>query len=164
MLNERLILKMEEFDGGVPQRIQHFVKVYTYAHVIGVAEKIDEKTLKILDMASILHDIGIGPALTKYGRCTGKLQEEEGPAYARELLKEFEDVTEDEVERVCYLIAHHHTYEGVDDMDYRILLEADYLVNSFENEQSKEAIVAFRDRVFRTETGIRMLNTMYGLS
>ena len=33
------------------------------------------------------------------------------------------------IERVSYLVAHHHTYNEIDDVDYQILVEADFLVN-----------------------------------
>ena len=164
MINEELILRMIEFNTGDPKRIQHFIKVYEFAHVIGIKEGLDEESLRILDMASILHDIGIRPAEEKYGRCDGRLQEQEGPAYAREMLAVFFEVTPEETERVCYLIAHHHTYKDVEGMDYQILLEADFLVNAFEDGLEKEAIAVFRDRVFRTAAGLQMLETMFDLS
>lgn len=163
MITEDLIIKMTEFNDGDPKRIQHLIKVFEFAHIIAVKEGLDEKALKILDIASIMHDIGIRPAEQKYGKCNGKLQEQEGPAYAREMLSEFSGVSAEEVERVCYLIAHHHTYENVEGLDYRILLEADFLVNAMEDELDKEAIINFRDKVFETKTGIHLLNTMFGL-
>ena len=163
MITEDLILKMTAFDAGCPGLIQHFIKVYEFAHVIGVREGIDKETLRILDMAAILHDIGIRPAEEKYGRCDGRLQEQEGPAYARKLLADFPEVTEEEQERICYLIAHHHTYENVEGIDYRILLEADFLVNALENGLEKDAIRKTRDRIFETETGRYLLNTMFDL-
>lgn len=42
-------------------------------------------------------------------------------------------------ERVQYLIAHHHTYGNINEMDYQILVEADFLVNIMEEGSSKEA-------------------------
>lgn len=163
MLKEQLILKMTEFNYGDPKRIQHFTKVYEYAHTIGRLEGLDEESQKILDIAAILHDIGIRPSEEKYGRCNGKLQEQEGPAYAKKMLEDFSEVTPEEIERVCYLIAHHHTYTDVDGEDYRILLEADFLVNAYEDDLSKESICTFREKVFRTKTGMQLLNAMYGL-
>ena len=163
MINEKKIKKMVEFDGGDPKRIQHFLKVYQFAHVIGVEEGISEELQKILDLAAILHDIGIRPSEEKYGRCDGKLQEQEGPVYAMQLLKEFSEVTEEERDRICYLIGHHHTYQNVEGMDYQILLEADFLVNAYEDELPREAILTFKQKVFRTETGKRLLDTMFGL-
>lgn len=163
MINDELIIRMTEFNSGDPKRIQHFLKVYEFAHLIGVMEGLDANTLRILDMASIMHDIGIRPSEEKYGKCNGKLQEQEGPAYAREMLSEFPEVTVAETERICYLIAHHHTYNNVDGIDYRILLEADFLVNAFEDELEKDAIIHFRDKVFETKTGFHLINTMFGV-
>lgn len=162
MLNEQLILKTAKFNNGDPKRIQHFTKVYEYAHMIGKLEVLDEKSLKILDIAAILHDIGIRPCEEKYGRCDGKLQELEGPTYARKMLEDFPEVTQEETDRVCYLIGHHHTYTEVDGKDYRILLEADFLVNAYEDALSWENICTFRKNVFRTKTGTELLNIMYG--
>ena len=163
MINDELIIKMIEFNAGDPKRIQHFIKVYEFAHVIGIKEGLDENVLRILDMASILHDIGIRPAEEKYGCCNGKLQEKEGPEYARKMLREFPNITEEEIDRVCFLIAHHHTYKDVKGLDYRILLEADFLVNALEDEMDKKAIIHFRDTVFKTKTGTYLLNTMFGI-
>lgn len=163
MINDELIIKMTEFNAGDPKRIQHFIKVYEFAHVIGVKEHLEEQQLRILDMAAIMHDIGIRPSEEKYGRCDGKLQEQEGPVYAREMLAEFPEVSEDETNRICYLIAHHHTYDNVDGMDYRILLEADFLVNAMEDNLDKEAIITVRNKVFETVTGLYLINTMFGL-
>lgn len=163
MIMEDLIVKMTEFNAGDPKRIQHFLKVYEFAHVIGIREGLDPETLYILEMAAILHDIGIRPSEEKYGRCDGKMQEQEGPAYAKEILAQFPEVTAAETDRICYLIAHHHTYENVDGLDYRILLEADFLVNALEDDLPKEAIRKSRENVFETETGVYLLNTMFGV-
>ncbi len=163
MLNEKLIMEMVKFNGGDPKRIQHFTKVYEYAHTIGVLEKLDGETQKILDIASIMHDIGIRPSEEKYGRCDGRLQEQEGPAYAHEMMKSFPEISPEEAERVCFLIGHHHTYTGVDGLDWQILLEADFLVNAYEDGLSKESIMTFREKVFCTKTGISLLDIMYGI-
>lgn len=163
MFIEELILRMVEFNEGDPKRIQHFLKVFEFAHIIGVKENIDENTLFILDVASIMHDIGIRPAEEKYGSANGKLQEQEGPAYAREMLATFQEINGEQIERVCFLIGHHHTYENVEGMDYRILLEADFLVNALEDNLNKDGIIHFRDKIFKTRTGLYLINTMFGL-
>ena len=51
----------------------------------------------------------------------------------------------------------------VTSLDYRILLEADFLVNSFEDHLAPEGIITFRNHVFRSESAISMLNDMWGL-
>ena len=40
-----LIIKMTEFFAGAPKRIQHFIKVHTFARVIGRAEGLDIRTM-----------------------------------------------------------------------------------------------------------------------
>ncbi len=54
-----------------------------------------------------------------------KYQEIEGPPIALEILKDC-SVSEDMIQRICFLIAYHHTYQSVDDIDYQILIEADF--------------------------------------
>ncbi|MCQ4754662.1 HD domain-containing protein [Enterocloster bolteae] len=159
---EKVLQKMIEFDEGDAKRIQHFTKVYCYAHLIAVEEGLDEQTMQILDLASIVHDIGILPAEEKYGYHNGKIQEQIGPAYAGELLREF-DIDEEIVKRVEFLVGHHHTYQGVDSIDWQILLEADFLVNSFEKNMSQKAIMDTVQNVFQTKSGVRLCKLMYRL-
>ncbi len=161
---EQVILKMIEFEKGCPKRIQHFMKVYEFAHIIAEEEHLSVKEQELLEIAAIVHDIGIRPSKEKYGYCNGKTQEEEGPKYARELFAEFEGLSDEFVDRICYLIAHHHTYENVDGLDYRILIEADFLVNAYEDDMDESAILTVRDRIFRTHMGTELLNTMFNLS
>ena len=153
---------MIEFDQGSAERIQHFLKVWSFARLIGEMEGLDSGTQEILETAALVHDIGIKSCLGKYGHCKGKQQEEEGPPLAEKLLKEL-GYEKELTERVCWLVGHHHTYAHVEGMDYQILLEADYLVNSYENEQSPEQIKIFCRNVFRTSSGIRLLSLQSGL-
>ena len=158
-----LMRAMIKYDGGDVPRIQHFVKVHDFARMIGVAEDMESKQLFILEAAAILHDVGIHAAEAKYGNSHGKHQEELGPAEAKKVLAEVGGFTEQQTERICWLIAHHHTYTNVTSQDHRILLEADFLVNSFEDNLSKEAIASFRENVFRSPSAIYMLNMMWNL-
>lgn len=129
-----------------------------------MSENLDEETQFILEAASILHDIGIHPAEAKYGNCNGKAQEELEPDEARKLLAEVGGFTDAQTERICWLIGHHHTYSNVTSADHRIPLEADFLVNSFEDDMPLNGIVTFRDKVFRSASAIDMLNKMWGIS
>ena len=159
MLNS-LFMEMIHYYKGDADRIQHFVKVHSFARLIGETERLDEETLEILEAAAYVHDIGIKPAEEKYGSCDGKLQEQEGPSVAREMLERL-GFEERLVERVCYLVGHHHTYTGIDGMDYQILVEADFLVNLYEGNMGKEAAVSVCDRLFRTKTGKEICRTMF---
>ena len=162
-LTDEVILEMSAFDHGDAKRIQHFMKVYEFSRMIAACECIDRKTCDILMVASVMHDIGIRPSLEKYGDAIGPHQEELGPDYARPMLEKFEGLSEAFIDRVCYLIGHHHTYTNVDGDDYQILIEADFLVNSMEGEMDRETIRSMMERIFRTKTGIRLLKTEHDL-
>lgn len=65
------------------------------------------------------------------------------------------------IERVCYLVGHHHTYTNIDGIDYQILIEADLLVNIYEKMLTKEEIIKIRDTIFKTKTGTRLINELF---
>ena len=159
-----LILAMTNYNKGDALRIQHSIKVHDLAATIGTLENLDEHTQFILETAAILHDVGIRKSIEKFGNYTWKSQEEEGPDIAERLMREAGNYTEEEIQRVKFLIAHHHTYENINGPDYQILLEADFLVNLFEskNREKYEAIV--KRGLFKTETGKRLLSDMFGIS
>ena len=159
----RLIQAMMEYDKGDVPRIQHFIKVHNFAVTIAQLEGVDEETIFILETATILHDIGIHVSEQKYGNCNGKHQDEEGPVEACKVLAEVGGYTPEQVERVCFLIAHHHTYKNVDGIDWQILLEADFLVNAFEDHIAMGGIKTFEDKVFKTRTGKHLLETMFDI-
>lgn len=60
------------YDAGDPARIQHFIKVHSFARIIGTAEGLDDKTLFTLESAAVIHDIGIKKAEAQFGRCDGR--------------------------------------------------------------------------------------------
>lgn len=109
-----------------------------------------------------MHDIGIKPAEEKYGACSGKLQEQEGPKEAEKLLGALGYESE-VIGRVAFLVGHHHTYQNVDGMDYQILLEADFLVNLYEDSSDLGAVRRAYDAIFRTETGREICRVMFDL-
>ena len=160
MTLEPLILKMISYDHGSPERIQHFLKVHSFAKTIAVSEYLDEKTLFITEAAAIVHDIGIRLCLEKYGDGNGKLQEKEGPALAEQMLSEL-GFEKDVIERVSFLVGHHHTYTGIDGLDYQILVEADFLVNLYEDDVNRHGIEQAYQQIFRTQTGKEIFNQMY---
>lgn len=158
-----LIQEMIKYYTGDPRRIQHFMKVYSFASLIADCEDLDEKTRFVLETAAIVHDIGIKVCEIKYGSCGGKLQEEEGPAIARPLLAKL-SYDPPVVDRVCWLIAHHHTYNPIDGLDHQILVEADFLVNLYEDQISDEGIQSACKNIFKTATGIQLCQTMFAPS
>ncbi len=154
--------KMVLFYRGSHPDISHTQKVWCFAKMIGELEELDDFTQLTLELAAVVHDIACPLCQEKYGSADGHYQELEGPAAAREFYAEF-DLPKEQMERICFLVGHHHTTEAVDGIDYQILLEADFLVNADEMNAEREEIIRFRDKVFRTKTGRELLNSIYGL-
>ncbi len=149
-----------EYFGNDIRRISHFLKVYGYAKMIGECEGISQEEQKILEVTAVLHDIGIKIAEEKYGSSAGNLQEQEGPSVANEILERlgYEEAFR---ERVCFLIGHHHTYHQIQGMDYQILVEADFLVNIHEDGIQKDAIEHVQNKIFKTNTGKKILQSIF---
>lgn len=158
----QLINKMVMYYGGDPKRIQHFIKVYSFAKLIGEMEGLRAEEQEILEVAALVHDIGIKVAEAQYDSSNGKLQEQLGPAEARSMLSEL-GYKEELIARVCYLVGHHHTYTSIDGLDYQILVEADFLVNIYEDELTKEAARNAYENIFRTESGKKLCREIYNL-
>jgi len=151
---------MVAYNAGDARRVNHLMKVYGFAKTIGEQEGLDARTQEILEIAALTHDIGIRNSERKFGNCSGEHQQQEGPPEARALLTALGAEAEI-VERVCWLISHHHTYADIQGMDYQILVEADFLVNAYEDEMDEDAIRTVRDKLFRTKTGIELMNLLY---
>ena len=160
-LNEVASAMIQYYEGD-PKRIQHFIKVHSFAKLIGELENLSEEEQYTLEIAAYVHDIGIKKSEELYGECSGKHQEELGPELAKNLLADLgcEGIV---IKRVCYLVGHHHTYTNVDSKDYQILLEADFLVNLYEDQVPQNGVEAAYKNVFRTETGKRMCREMFEL-
>ena len=153
---------MTAYFQGDPKRIQHFMKVYTIAKTLAINENLHKDLLYLLEITAIVHDIGIKLSEQKYGSADGKYQEQEGPAEAEKLLREL-GFKEDFIDKVCYLIANHHTYKGIDNKVHTILVEADFLVNIYDDHISPELARNVKQNIFKTESGIKMFEQMYGV-
>lgn len=154
-------LAMIRYYANDVKRINHFLKVYNFAKIIGEAENLDEITQTILEITAYTHDIGIRNSELKYQSSRGIYQQMEGPSEAFKLLNEC-GIDKDVIDRVCYIIAHHHEYDAVNGLDYQILKEADFLVNAFGDEITLEGIQSFKEKVFKTKTGLGLLKSIYG--
>lgn len=155
-----LTMNMIAYDEGDRKRINHFLKVTSYARTIGQLEGMDEGELELLTAAALTHDIGIKVSEEKYGDCTGVHQQIEGPPVADEMLTALQ-YPRPFVERVCWLIAHHHTYTDITGLDYQILIEADFLVNLDEGNEPLSSVRNVRENIFRTKAGLSILDSLF---
>lgn len=66
------------------------------------------------------------------------------------------------IDRVCFIVAHHHTLNAIDGMDFQAVVEADVLVNIFDRKVvDKERIAMIEDKLFKTRKGKQLLTQMY---
>jgi len=156
---EQVRKAMETYFAADIRRITHAHEVTVHAR--NLLQYIDADPVLTL-AATYLHDIGIPEAERKFCRCDGKLQEQEGPAVARELLTAT-GATELFIDNVCQLVGHHHTPCGIDSPEFRILWDADALVNLAEVVGSKEnsVIESILNKALVTEPGYRMAQEIY---
>lgn len=155
------LLRMFNANRGDQKRIEHSLKVYGYAQLLGRMEELDPDQQFVLELTAILHDIGIHIAEAKYGYSDGHKQEIEGPPVAREMMVQI-GVSQDDVDRVCFIISKHHTFSAIDGIDFQLLVEADFLVNSVEEEVSPEGIARFVEVNFKSQSGTKVIGELFG--
>jgi len=156
---ERVCRAMEGYFGSDIRRITHAHDVKN--HAANLLCYIDADPVLTI-AAAYLHDIGIPESERKYGRCDGKSQEIEGPPVARMLLAGIGADTR-LIDSVCELVGHHHTPNAIDSPEFRILWDADALVNLAEVVEGKGdfAIEAILGKALVTEPGYRMARKIY---
>ena len=160
MTISQIMEKMIAFSDGNIHDIDHFIRVWTYARTIGELENLDRETQFLLEVAAITHDIACPLCRVKYGNTNGKYQEEEGVPMVKKFLSDT-GIAEEVIDRVAFLVGHHHTFSGIDGIDYQILIEADYIANATENGYGQENIVNFMQKIMKTEGGKQILKAIY---
>ena len=158
----QIMEKMVAFSGGDLHDITHFMTVWTFAKKIGEQEGLDAHTLFILEVAAIVHDIACPLCRQKYGRADGRLQETESEPLVRSFLADT-GLSADDIDRVAFLASHHHTLEGIEGMDWQILVEADFIANAMENRTSREDMLDFCEKVMRTDAARQIMEENFGL-
>jgi HD superfamily phosphodiesterase len=154
-----LMRAMEAYFGGDAKRINHARRVTEYAEELLKGEAGD---YPIVIGASVLHDIGIHQAQQKYGSTIGKYQEKEGPPIARGILTGL-GFERNHIEEICEIIAHHHSPGRINTRNFKVLYDADWLVNLRDEYdiRDKAKLASIIDRVFLTESGRVMAREIY---
>ncbi len=156
---EALIGAMESYFGEDKKRINHSHRVTDYAEQLIGPEGGD---YQVVIGAAVLHDIGIHMAEKKYGSPSGKFQEVEGPPIAREILTGLK-FKKGQIDEICEIIAHHHSPGKINTQNFKILYDADWLVNIKDEFgiQDKEKLGNIIERVFLTESGRSLAKQTY---
>jgi HD superfamily phosphodiesterase len=158
-VKDRVIAAMKGVFGTDERRIKHALAVLGYAEDLLEKEPGDELTVVA---AAILHDIGIHEAERKYNSCAGNYQEIEGPPIARPILEQlgFDAARTD---HICRIISLHHHASGLDTPEFRILWDADWLVNIPDEYRGWEPdrLRPIIEKVFRTAAGRKLAETLF---
>jgi len=158
-IRDKLVYEMEKYFAADEKRIEHATAVLNYAEQIQAVEGGDPL---IVRAAAILHDIGIGEAERKHGSSAGKYQEIEGPPIAAEILSKC-GISPDLVEHVCRIIANHHSAREIDTTEFRIVWDADWLVNIPADlpDASDDDLRAIIEKRFKTREGRRIAEELF---
>jgi len=158
-LKDRLLSEMEGYFQNDIKRIQHARKVTAFAEEI--SKEVDSD-YEVIIGAAVLHDIGIHMAEKKYNSNSGRYQEKEGPPIARNILKKL-GIDEDVIEEVCDIIGHHHSPGPQETANFKVLNDADWLVNIEEEVRTKDKdrLRKIIEKVFLTEPGKRKAYELY---
>ncbi len=154
-----LLFEMERYFGQDTKRIQHAKKVLSYAEQLLEKEKADPL---VVIASAVLHDIGIHKAKEKHESSAGKYQEIEGPPIARAMMEKLQ-FKKEIIDEVCKIIAHHHSPGEVNTANFKVLYDADWLVN-FKDEfdtRDKEKLSGMIEKVFLTESGKELARKTY---
>ncbi|MCM8778904.1 MAG: HD domain-containing protein [Candidatus Omnitrophica bacterium] len=158
-VKERLLKELEEYFGEDKKRIAHAKMVLDFAEEI---LKIEKGDWHIVIPAAILHDVGIKVAGEKYAADSGDIQGKKGAEIARKILQKMGFKRED-IEQICEIIAHHHSPREEEGLNFRILYDADLLVNLKDelNLDNKEKLKEKIEKIFLTPTGRVIAQRIY---
>lgn len=144
--------------GDDQKRIDHALAVLNHARELLAGEPGEPR---VVLAAALLHDIGIREAERKYGSANAVHQEREGPPIAARILKNL-DLDPQAIDHVCRIIGSHHSGRGIDTPEFRILWDADWLVNlpDVYPDATAADLAKHIDRLFKTETGKKKARRM----
>lgn len=162
MTAAEILEKMIAVTRGHLHDISHFMSVWGYARTIGKLEGLDPDTQFILEVAAITHDIACPVLRERDGNTNHKRQELEGVPLVKEFLADT-GLSAGQIDRVAFLVGHHHTLENIDGPDYQILIEADYIVNASEKGYSRQNVINFMDHYMKTESGKQITRNVFGV-
>jgi len=156
---QRLLKELYEYFGADSKRIDHAKQVMNFAEELLRFEKAD---WIIVVPASILHDVGIKVAEEKYGSTADYYQEKEGPAVAERILSR-SGFRREEIDEICTIIANHHSPGKVNTVNFKVLYDADCLVNLKDkaDNMDKARLQETVNNMFLTEAGMRLAEKIY---
>lgn len=139
-------LKMKEHLGADPERVQHFVRVYTLARTIGELERLPEVEQRTLELSAIVRTVSGDDRI----------------AVVKEMLLS-SGYSDDTAMRVCHIVEHHDDYDHISGLDHQILVEAEYIVLFKERSTPVSEILRIAEQRFFTNYGRAFLKKAFGI-
>jgi HD superfamily phosphodiesterase len=156
LLKDRIAFAMRKYFGEDARRIRHAEAVAEQAETIATSMSSEQGGHMMVIMASAyLHDIGIREAERKFNSSAARYQHSEGPPVAREILFQLKAKPE-LIDEVCDIIGHHHAPRDEETVNFKVLYDADLIVNKLEQYQETPPTQEQFDRVlavFLTKAG-----------
>jgi HD superfamily phosphodiesterase len=164
MYIDKAIEEMKVVFKDLPWAVEHTLHVLGFAQTIADSEGLTGDLRETTALAAVLHDIGFVEAERKHGSLAGPFQELEGPPVAQGILTRI-GTPEETMERVCYIVGHHHTASAIDGIDFQILWEADCIENTLDRLKEHDAAALGRivGKNFKTSAGRRLASERFGL-
>jgi putative nucleotidyltransferase with HDIG domain len=161
LLKDRVAVEMKRYFGQDFKRIGHASKVARYAEQLVKEEKGD---MAVVLIAAYLHDIGIKEAERKYQNNEARYQEQEGPPVAQAILKKL-GATEELINEVCDIVGHHHHPRAEENINFKILYDADLIVNLEEKHKespvAQQKLVEIISKSFLTNSGKQIAQKVF---
>ena len=151
LLKEKTAVAMKKYFENDFKRIGHATRVGRLVDKIGemvMDHEVEDYNPAVTGIAAYLHDIGIKEAEIKFNSSSPKYQHQEGPPVAREILGDL-GANEGIIEEVCDIIGHHHSPRPDETMNFKVLYDADLIVNLEEKQKESPADQEHLEKIFR---------------
>jgi hypothetical protein len=150
---DKVAAAMREYFGSDSRRIRHAEAVAEQAEIIGRQEPGSD--MMVIIACGYLHDIGIKEAERKFNSTRARYQHSEGPPVARKLLAALKAPSA-LIDEVCDIIGHHHAPRATETVNFKVLADADLIVNVAEQYQKQPPVQAQLERL------VSMMMTLAG--
>ncbi len=155
-LKDRVAIEMKRYFGQDFKRIGHAASVARHAEQI---VKVERGNPAVVLCAAYLHDIGIHEAERKYNSTAPRYQHREGPPITREILTRLR-AKEDLIDEVCDIVGHHHHPRDEETLNFKIIYDADLIVNLEEKQKETKMesakLARIIDKSMFTDTGKKL--------
>jgi DNA-directed RNA polymerase subunit RPC12/RpoP/chorismate mutase len=166
LLKDRVAVAMKRYFKKDFRRIGHAGRVARYAEEIGQAEK---GSLAVILTTAYLHDIGLIEAERLHPSQADQYHEETGPAVARQILEGL-GARAELIDEVAAIIGRHHRPGPDDSLSFKVVYDADRIVNMEEalkaaetEDQRQSLLQRIREKPFLTAAGQEVAGRVLGM-